>query len=312
MFRGAVPTDRPAKEIAYNSLADSDDMWEHLACALGDKVEIVYWGGSRHKEYAHGKCVRWVKSLKDYKPLHRPNIIFNRGGFEEPANFIKGDFGVYKIYYGAGKRIIPKDGVKYDLVLVDSEKQLERARKKGLPAHLWTKPCAENIFYPRYVKKEFDVCFVANGQQADIKQVKWVYETIPKGLTCLHLGLKSKYKTPKNIFRERSLRKDMAAQMSRCRVGIVPYKAIDSAPRVISEMHAVGLPVLALVTVNFNNNSYYTFRYDKKDFWPGVKKVLLSGRFAKKGPIAKFYKDHLSMDCCAMRLKKLINEDCSS
>ena len=40
-LRGSVPEDRNPKEIMYDSLEAETDVWTHIACNLGDKVEIV-------------------------------------------------------------------------------------------------------------------------------------------------------------------------------------------------------------------------------------------------------------------------------
>ena len=231
-LRGQVPQDRSPNEIKWKSILDSTDLWEWFAYELGDQVEIVYWGGKREVEYAPGKRVVWVKSLADYKPPWVPDVIFDRGGFPEPHVVLK-RHSCFKIYYGAGKRHVPIPGYsKYDLTLQDSPRRLERANKKWpkIKHILWTKP-AIDIFHPKpFNDKKYDLCYIANGSQAAIKNIKWIYKTAPSDMRILHLGNKSPYEPPKNIKIKRVLKHQMPTQINHCKVGILPYDKTDSAP----------------------------------------------------------------------------------
>jgi len=243
----------------FNSLDKESDVWTHLAMAMGDEVQVLYWGGERVVSYGEKKHVIWTRKISDFAPAFDPDIIFARGGFPEYHGLLRRYPNAFKIYYGAGKRHLPIKGFSdYQLTLQDSDKQLRRAKKKfpGIKHILWTKPVPPQ-FYPRDVKKEFDVCYIANGGQADIKRIPWVYKTAPSDLKILHLGIKSKYKPPKNVTRLRVQRGEMPEWISKCRVGVVPYKSIDSAPRALYEMLACGLPLLVCDEVNFHNGNRF-------------------------------------------------------
>lgn len=322
-LRGAVPTDRDPNEIKWNSLLDSTDLWEWIAFKLGDQVEIVYWGGKRQVEYAPGKRVVWVKSLKKYRPPWKPDVIFDRGGFKETHPFLK-KCPAFKIYYGAGQRHVPIPGYsKYDLTLQDSPKRLEKAKKKfpKIKHILWTKP-AIDIFHPKpYNERKYDVCYIANGSQADIKGIKWVYQTVPKDLKVLHLGNKSKYKAPKNVTTRRVTKDKMPRQINKCKVGILPYSKVDSAPRALPEMLACNLPVVCLDTVHINAEEYFIDPYlhtssgsvvSKGEFWRCVKGWIESlERFkAYDGLypdyVRRHYAANLRLDVCVEKLRKCL------
>jgi len=274
-LRGSVPKDRSPKEIMYDGLTNNDDMWEHLFCALGDeRCEILYWGGNRIRRYTDKDTVVWVRDLKHYSPDFKPDVVFERGGFDEGRRFSKQYPDAYRIYYGAGKRCLPRNtNLKYDLVLVDSERQLRKARKHGWNAQLWFKPASPQFRYMPEVAKYFDVCYVADGRfpfRAKIKNVDWVYETIPKDLKLLHLGWAGDRFLPKNITVMRVQRAEMPLYYNKCRVGVIPYTGYDSAPRVIPEMIACGLPVLVSDEVNTNQGQ----RIPKENLWDNIKSIL--------------------------------------
>jgi hypothetical protein len=159
---------------------------------------------------------------------------------------------------------------------------------------------------PRDVDKEYDVCYIANHPQADIKRIKWVYKTVPKDLKVLHLGIKGNIKHPKNVIRKCVPHAQMPKWISKCRVGIIPYKEIDSAPRALVEMVACGLQVVVLNTVRIWKEKYPVSYVDKHRFWNLVKMDL-------KTPcpnIRRLYEENLSISVATQHLRDLIN-DCS-
>jgi hypothetical protein len=218
-----------------------------------------------------------MKDLKHYKADFKPDVVFARGGFDEYRPVLKRYKNAFKIFYGAGHRYLPEDHIKYDLVLVDSEMQLRKCQNKGLPAQLWYKPVAP-LFRPMpEIPKEFDVCYVGDGRfpfRAKIKNVNWVYKTVPPDLKLLHLGWSGAYKPPPNVTVRRVQRQDMPAEYARCKVGIVPYTSYDSAPRVIPEMIVCGLNVVVADEVNSIHN---TARCPLDKTWDTVREYLKSG-----------------------------------
>lgn len=301
----------------HGILLHHTDMWTQLIANMlvpSDRGEMLYWGGERFHEYNHIFFERWLKDFKYAKPWHPmhgrdgfedfwPDVVFARGGFREYDHILKFVPDAVKVYYGAGVRFLPPtDGIYYDIILVDTEEQYLKAKKKFPKSaiKLWVKPAADNIFYPRAVEKEFDICYVGNARQADLKNVWWVYKTVPKDLKMLHLGYPVKTKdVPQNVTRVRVERKDMPEWYSKCKAGVVPYTNYDSAPRVIPEMIACGLPVHALPDVN----QRYDIMVSPKDtFWYWVKKKL-----ENRVPVKKLEKHY--MKSTARKLRSWI-DDC--
>lgn len=277
-LRGEVPTDRPKEEIVHSRLEDNDCMWIHLFHELmrdGDTGEVVYFGGKREHSYNKSYTEKWVN--RGYTPAEKPDIIFARGGLPVYDKSLKRLTDVYKIYYGAGKRYLPESDIQYDCVLVDDERQLRKAEQKGFNARIWNKPPAP-LFGPKNVSKYYDVCYVADGRfklRAKIKGVKWMYRTVPEDLKVLHLGWSGKYTPPENVTVKRVLRNDVPFEMSKCRIGMVPYTTYDSAPRVIPEMSACGLPIVASNEVRFASKNYpNAIRCERDEMWRTAKMAL--------------------------------------
>jgi len=230
-----------------------------------------------------------------------PDIIFARGGLPVYDKSLNRYPNAYKIYYGAGKRFLPTGGIRYNLVLVDSMKQWQKANAMGLNAKIFNKPAAPH-FRPIKVTKKYDVCYVGDGRfgfRAKIKGLKWLYKTAPKWAKILHLGWNGKYSPPDNVKVKRVRRGDMPYKMSMCKVGVVPYTSYDSAPRVIPEMTACGLPIVASDEVNFARGSYTNAIICNRDkIWDNVRlalRQLESVRFAKN-----------SVESCANEIRRLM------
>ena len=300
LLRGQVPQDRNPKEILFDRIEDCDDIYTQLAYRLGDQIGSVwYWGGKGQFNYGDRFAVTYHPDFR--KVVWHPEdgyVIWARGGFKEYKPILDNAKNAFKIYYGAGKNFMP-DRPDYNLVLCDSKYQLGKVREKfpNTRAELWIKPAADNIIKPEDCRKQYDVCFVANEQQAERKRIPWVYKTKPKDISMLHLG--SGYK--------RVLRKDIGHYMSKCRVGIIPYNEIDSCPRAMVEMLACGLPVVAMDTVRFWNEKYVSVNVSRKEnFWETVQ-WYLSGAL-RPGHVLDYYQNHLSLDKAAEYLKNLIKE----
>jgi len=179
-LRGSVPTDRDPKQIMYENLHECCDVWTQLARSLSINGygEVWYWGGNRTVEYAENFIERWVPTY-DINPTFVPDVIFARGGFPQYDIVMKKHPSAFKIYYGAGKRFIPQNKFKkYDLIIVDTPKQLAKVRKScpDIRSELFIKPAADNIFSPIDIEKEYDVIFSANAHKAGIKGHDFVKE----------------------------------------------------------------------------------------------------------------------------------------
>lgn len=304
-LRGLVPKDRDPKEIMYNSLEEETDMWTHLANGLGDeRCEVLYQGGRYEKRYSETCTIRFVKSFKTYRPDFVPDVIISRGGFEEFIPFLKRFPGAYTVYYGAGKRYIPRDNMGYDLVLCDSPIQVEKLIDRKFRAKLFFKPAAP-CFYPRDVRKKYDVCFVAPIPEDKRKNVKWVYETCPKHLKVLQLGYyPKKFKVPKNFTVKRIARERMPKAISKCKCVIAPYTEDDSGPRILTEALACGVQVVPLGEVSAWFGKLQMNHPPKKHFWSHVNLCLM--RPEQYNPSRTFYEEHLSLEHAVNRIRRLI------
>jgi glycosyltransferase involved in cell wall biosynthesis len=241
--------------------------------------------------------------------------VFARGGFDYYLPILRDCKNAYKVRYGAGRRYMPEPEIDYQLILVDTEKQKADVLAKYPKAnvHLFIKPAASH-FKPVDVEKEYDVCYIANGQQAAFKGIQWVYETVPKNLRVLHLGYPSKFKPPENVTCKRVDRIDMPTEISRCKIGVLPYDNIDSAPRALVEMIACGLYVVTTSGMNYEDY-IYTFceKVAKKDIWDRAT-FLLDTPDAGAIEIVStfntnvFYERYLSIPVAAAHIKTLIKE----
>ena len=311
-------------ERTQKSIDDNDDMWINLACELtkdeNDSVDIIFKGdtqkiildnegnkGSKPMVFSFTD----ISSRKTIGMAGKYDYVFARGGFDYYSPMLRDCKDAYKVRYGAGCRFMPEPDIDYQLILVDTEHQ-KRAVLSHYPkanVHLLIKPAAVH-FKPIECEKEYDVCYIANHQQARIKGVKWVYDTVPRDLKVLQLGYIDDCITPPpNIARKRVDRIDMPKWISKCKIGIVPYDSIDSCPRVIPEMSACGLPVICLDTVNIGH--FYKFlRTKKSSFWEEV--VIMCDQ-TKYSPnwltdISEHYQQYLSLPVAAKYLKDIINE----
>jgi hypothetical protein len=311
MLRGQVPQDRNPQEIVFDKLEEVDDMWTQLFYNLledDDYGELWYWGGERVKQFKHN-------FLKCIDPGFIPDVIFCRGGFPQYHPVLERFPKAIKIYYGAGKRFLPQPGFfDYGIILQDSPEQLKICRQElfNALAMLFIKPAADNIFYPMLeVKKEYDVCFPANGAQL-FKGHRFVYNTVPEDLKLLNLGNNPRnYRYPENVTSYRVLRSQMAENIAKCRVGIVAVQSqIDSCPRVIPEMLACGIPIVVLENIRFWKEKYIVSGVTGElatgeNFWDVVKHVLNNvDRYNSR----KYYEENLSLDHAAKFLRRKINE----
>jgi len=314
-LRGQVPTDRDPEEIVFDSIKECDDVWTQLAYAMTheeDNAELWYWGGDRAHKFSSNFIERWVPSFKNTYSDFTPTVIFCRGGFLEYHTILKRFPDAIKIYYGAGRRYMPQPGfIDYNLILVDSQKQLEVIRKSVIfnnsMSSLFIKPAADNIFYPVKSKKEYDVCFIGNGSQFKLKNHKFIYETVPSDIKLLNLGNKSPIAYPSNVTSYRVLRSDMRNHICKCKMGIVATGAVDSCPRIIPELLSCGLPIVVLDSVHFWKEKYITKGTgavaNTTNFWPTVRGVLSN---YNKYHAREYYVNTLSLGYAAMFIRNLI------
>ena len=319
-LRGALPrkSEHPEK-LLYDSIAGCEDMWTqlfyYLVQELGARGELLYQGGDREFVVDSTFVERWVPSLSKCEPIQQPNLIVCRGGFPYYDKFVKRFPRASKVYYGAGKRFYPTTGYEsYDLFLVDSRSQLKKICGRGRPASLYFKPAAL-LFKPEDVKKEFDVCFMANASQAKIKQHRLLLQSFAgSGVRILNLGNTNNdlvalaKKLGVDIEWGGWLpRKDLPKEISKCRVGVCCSTSYDSCPRVIPEYLACGLPVVVVSGMNLWYSKYIVpetgMSVAGNKLLYGVKELL-----KRKLNVVEYYNRHLSMAAAAGRLSAVIEE----
>lgn len=303
-LRGQVPQDRSPGEIQHNSIDKEDDVWTHLAYRLGKECcEVVYWGGDWIMPYGNSCTIRWVRNLKNYECSFKPDVIWARGGFLEYKSVLKKYPDAYKVYYGSGARYRPTDGIKYDLVLCDSERQFKKLNAACFNVSYWVKPAVDTMFFPKDVKKKYDVGYVGDARfsfRARIKGIKLAY-TVPKDLRMLHLGWSGKYKVPKNVKVKRVKRWEMADEICKCKCIIVPYTDYDSCPRIIPEALACNVPVVALDSCHFLSNLYPSRVTDKTGLWSAVRQQIKN-----KENVGQMYAERLSLPNSVRHLRGII------
>ena len=295
-IRGRLPLDFRPDRLEYDQIDQCEDMWAVLAERLSrhfNKTQLWYWGSgekAKVKKVTDKFTEVWMneKSLPEFKP----DIIIARGGFNENWGICKKFPDAKKVYYGAGVRYKPQKG-NWDLILVDSAKQ----QKKIPGSKLFVKPAADNLFYPMDVEKKYDVCFMANATQMDIKRHKLAFNSL-RNFKVLHLGLSNdKIKGYKNVtvggwHRRRKLPK----LISQCRVGLICSTDYDSCPRVLTEYLACGIPVVATRNMNFWHEKYVNpdtgILCGDDDIAKSIRKVL-DGSYLN---VYNYYKNNLSVD----------------
>ena len=300
-------------ERTQNSLDTDDDMWLHLfeeLLKLYNAHGVVWFNGKRNEIIKSNKSYEIVCCEPNKMSTGGFKYIIARGGFDYYLSILKQSKKHFIIRYGAGKRFMPEPEIDYGLVLVDTHEQKFKV-KEANPAencHLFIKPAAKH-FEPANIEKEFDVCYIANQDQARFKGIEYVYKTCPSDISILHLGYHGKFVSPTNVTCRRVDRINMAAEINKCRVGIVPYDSVDSCPRVIPEMLACGLPLIILNTVNFweekyANNSTIS---NKKNFWGIVKHRVLNYGKEDFDIARNLYKNKLSLPVAGKHLKEIID-----
>lgn len=298
-------------ERTQNSIDTDDDMWLQLFAELVEKNDYgnIYFNATN---IDIRKIIKYTNNC-DIATwftggiVGAKQIVFSRGGFDWQVDILKKCPTVYKIRYGAGKRFMPEPEIDYQLVLVDTEKQKANVLAKYPKANvqLFIKPAAYH-FKSLDMEKEYDVCYIANGQQARFKGIEWVYNTAPSDISVLHLGYPSEFEPPANITCRRVDRINMPAEINKCRIGIVPYDSIDSCPRVIPEMLACGLLLVILDTVVFCRERCIYIDSDKDWFWAQVKNQLRQYDSEYSKEISKYYQKNLSIPIAAQHIKDLI------
>lgn len=264
-LRGQVPQDRDPRQIMFDNIEDCDDMWTQLAYELSKQEmgEVWYWNGKRKVSYADNFIERWLPNFKITKYDFKPDVIFTRGGFKSYDPVLKRNPQAFKIYYGAGRRFYPKKMFSdYNLMLVDTQKQLNKVKKlfPNIKSDLIVKPVAENIFKPSQEQnKKYDIILVGNYNPRVDKGHDFAFTRIPKHYKVICAGI-----VPKKIRRKYLHikftgwipRRDVSSLYAQSKIAVICCGTIDSCPRVIPEAIACNCPILVLDRIKFSHEKY--------------------------------------------------------
>lgn len=315
-LRGKVPTDRDPRQIMFDDLNKCDDVWTQLANHLSkdDYGEVWYWGGNRKVVYRDNFIERWVLNYKSHKPSFEPDVVFARGGFPQYDVVLNRYPGAYRIYYGAGRRFVPQSPFKkYDLILVDTPAQLQRAKLSfpKIRSELFIKPAADNVFKPCDGPKEYDVIFSSNEHKAGIKGHDYLFSRFPTSLKMVQPGIVSKKlraKYPNIDFKGWIPRRKLPSLYGRSKLAVVCCNEVDSCPRVIPEALACGCPLLVLPTVNLWREKYINEQTGRvapaAEFFIELQNMV--DNYMDFAP-HDYYKEHLSLEKAAEHVKAMIN-----
>ena len=320
-------------ERTQKSIETKDDLWLSLfeeMVNINKGVGAIYFKDKKYYETPFE--FDYYKSIDIWRGAELGNdsagdwdYIFSRGSFQWQADILRKFPNAYKIKYSAGRRIFPEPDINYSLILCDSDNQKQQILQRYPKARveLFIKPAAWH-FKPIECKKEYDICFIAKHQQAHFKGTKWVYETVPRDLKVLHLGGDGSLNPPPNVTCKQVGRIDIPAEISRCKVGIVPYwNQIDSCPRIIPEMLACGLPLIIADELNFWEEKYRYGYYEgsglgwfinltvssKETFWQLACYELAKQKYRTgvDENMTDYYQKNLSIPIAAKYIKGLIN-----
>jgi len=208
---------------------------------------------------------RFVDDFSECFKYKKPYISFFRGGFQEYDKVVLSNpsfFGL-KLYLGAGQRVRPKHGGKYDKILVESE---EDNISNSIPFYKTANP---KIFRPLDKQKKYDLIWICNFSQSKYKGQKFFIKQIVsssylKSLKILHIGNQNKIGEKlcfdngiTNItFSGYLIRSEVNSYLNSGKFGIVTSDINDGCPRVSTEVMSSGTPLIIRDKTRLLN--YYT------------------------------------------------------
>lgn len=203
---------------------------------------------------------RWVNHLSETLKYPKPHVSFWRGGFQIYDHVTKMNpkhFGL-KLYLGAGRRIIPQYGGKYDILLMEDKRDFQKG-KNCIPFYKTASPI---IFHPVIKEKEYDICWPCNFTQIRYKGQELFIKIISKNpflknLKIVHVGNKpqmgmklcKKYGVDNIEFRGLVDRPLLNNLLNRSKFGLNMSNLQDGCPRVSTEILMSGTPLIVRDTV---------------------------------------------------------------
>jgi len=203
---------------------------------------------------------RWVNNFNESVNYGKPWISFWRGGFPEYDDVVMRNPNKlgYLIYIATGERIQPRYGGKYDLYLMEDDRDI--TAKNHIPFY---KPASNKIFYPKTEKLKYDLCWPANFSQT-FKGQEWFILKVSdssflKSLRIVHCGNKpeigkamaKKYGVHNIEFVGSQTRPDLNTYFNQSKFGLLTTNHRDSGPRTATECLAAGTPLLIRDSTRF-------------------------------------------------------------
>lgn len=234
--------------LLENDIFDEVIIWRLTNSKIDD---IIFNVGN--KQYIQ----KWVNNLSETFQYERPEISFFRGGFQEydEVTRMKPDHFGLKLYLGAGKRIFPQWGGKYDRILLEDERDFT-PKVSYLPFY---KTASPYIFKPLNTGREYEVCWPCNFEQLSYKGQQKFIETMSncdylRSLKIIHCG--NKPEVGKKLCEKHNIRnitfagpvdrKKLNEYLNKSKIGMNLSNRLDGCPRVSTEILMSGTPLLIL------------------------------------------------------------------
>lgn len=201
---------------------------------------------------------KWVRNFTECIDYPTPEISFWRGGFKEydevtskkPQNF-----GL-KIYLGAGRRTFSQWGGKYDIYLVEDERDFNK-NYNCLPFYKTSSPSVFKRLDPSTFSINWDICWPCNFEQIRYKGQEYFLNLLSKDsylktLKIVHCG--NKNEVGKKICQEQNIkniyfagqvsRTELNMFLNRSKFGLNLSNIQDGCPRVSTEILMSQTPLI--------------------------------------------------------------------
>jgi hypothetical protein len=199
---------------------------------------------------------KFVNNFIECLSYPKPDITLWRGGFQEYDQVTRTNYRFFSprsLYLGAGRRIYPQFGGKYDAILIEDERDAN-PNFKTFPFY---KTANNSIFRPIKTKQIFDICWPCNFSQIKYKGQEFFISEIGKSeylksLKIVHVGdhpergkeLCQKYGVVNIKFLGLLTRPELNMVLNSSSIGINLSNNMDGCPRVSTEILTSRTPLL--------------------------------------------------------------------
>ncbi len=305
------------------NLQENDDMWTHLFARLVYLAATSgtifregnpYWIGYRGYEVEDVRVTNLASIARS-----QWGVIFVRGAYAQYRHILESHPEAFRVYIGCGSHYDPSKvpglrGLRMDLILVDTLEQKADLHSRNLPAIVFHKPAADNVFLPVHKKKLYDVVWICRSPRP-FKGGEWLAKRIPKNCRLLHIGPNMAGAFPHVAYHSTGIipRKDIPYWASRARIGVVCDDGQkDSGPRILPELLAMDIPALVRRGVRSDLDWYISTETgrvigDDEDFGA----VLWDMMLRQETSPAMEYQKRMSLDNAAFSLFSELRSRCS-